>query len=63
MTQMSTSAMSWIVEVVRSSRPQPIDACWAISRAAKVTPAMMPRYLARSPVSIFSAIQVMAPHS
>src|SRR5437899_931731 len=37
-----------------------IDACCAMSSAAKATPAMMPRYLARSPVSIFSAIQFMA---
>src|SRR5579872_1443520 len=58
-TQMSTSAMSWIVEVVRSSRPQQIDPCCAISSAAKVTPATIPRYLARSPVNIFSAIQFM----
>src|SRR5262249_49113217 len=31
--------------------------CWAINSVAKVTPKISPRYLPRSPVSIFSAIQ------
>ena len=40
-----------------------MDACCAINSAAKVTPETMPRNFARSPMSIFSAIQFMAcPH-
>ena len=36
MTQMSASSMSWIWLVVLRIRPQKIDACCAISSAAKV---------------------------
>src|SRR5262249_49875183 len=39
--------------------PTNMDSCWAISSVAKATPKRSPRYLARSPVSIFSAIQPM----
>src|SRR5262245_13089706 len=39
--------------------PMKIDTCWVISKVAKVTPKISPRYLLRSPVSIRSAIQFM----
>src|SRR5215208_2719556 len=52
--------MSRIWLVVKSIRPQKIEACCAINSAANVTPRMMPKNLARLPVSIFSATQPMA---
>ena len=60
MTQMSQSEMSRIWLVVRAKMPTKIDTCWAISTVANITPKTMPRYLARSPVSILNAIQVTA---
>src|SRR5579885_2277762 len=59
MTQMSASVMSRSWLVVRSSSPQKMASCCAINSAANVSPATMPRYFARSPASIFSAIQFM----
>src|SRR5580692_6925859 len=38
-----------------------MPACWVISSEAKVSPMMMPRYLARSPTSIFRAMRFMWP--
>ena len=60
MTQMSAPWMSRIWLVVNSISPQKIEACCAISSAANVTPRMMPKNLARLPVSIFNATQPMA---
>ena len=51
--------MSVICPAVRSIRPQKIDPCWVISSAAKVRPMTIPKNFARSPVSIFNAIQVI----
>jgi hypothetical protein len=59
MTQMSASLTSTIWLPVRAMMPAKIDICCDISSVAKVTPKMMPRYLLRSPVSIFSATQFM----
>src|SRR5437868_2265391 len=59
MTQRSAPSTSRICDTVFHIKPQKIDACWAISSAAKVTPKTMPKNLARSPVSILSAIQLM----
>ena len=44
---------------VRLISPTKIAICWVISSEANVRPMMMPRYLARSPTSIFSATRFM----
>src|SRR5215475_11402469 len=60
MTQTSESRTSRIWFPVRVRMPMKIDTCWVMSSVAKVTPKTRPRYLLRSPVSMRSAIQVMA---
>src|SRR5262249_44490131 len=40
--------------------PRKMETCCVIKSVAKVTPKINPRYLPRSPVSIFSAIQYIA---
>ena len=60
MTQMSAPSMSRIWLVVLRIRPQKDRrSAGRSSSDAKATPKMMPRYLVRSPVSIFRAIQFM----
>src|SRR5437879_4793770 len=61
MTQRSASRTSRIWLPVRVRMPMKIETCCAINRVAKVTPKIRPRYLLRSPVSMRSAIQFMAP--
>src|SRR2546430_413849 len=63
MTQMSASRTSRIWLPVRVRMPMKIDTCWVISSVAKVTPKTRPKYLLRSPVSMRSAIQLMASSS
>ena len=61
MTQRSAPVMSVICPQVRSIKPQKIEPCWVISKAAKVSPRTMPRNFALSPTSILIAIQHNAP--
>src|SRR5579883_640612 len=41
--------------------PQKMALCSAMRKQAKLTPKTMAKYLLRSPISIFKAIQVMSP--
>jgi hypothetical protein len=59
-TQRSAPWMSRIWLVVFRISPQKIELCWAISRAAKLTPKTMPKYFVLSPVSIFRATQFIS---
>src|SRR6516164_8830896 len=59
MPQMSASWTSLIWLAVRSMIPRKMETCCVIKSVAKVTPKISPRYLERSPVSIFSAIPYM----
>src|SRR4051812_37000493 len=61
MTQRSAPVMSKIWPAVRDIRPQKIDPCWVIRSEAKVRPRTIPKNFARSPISIFIAIQDIAP--
>ena len=54
-TQMSGCCVSAMNPYVRVISPTKIDACCVMSSDANVIPMMMPRYFARSPISIFSA--------
>ena len=58
-THTSGNARSLIAPYVRDIRPTKIPSCWVISSDANVIPMMMPRYLARSPTSIFIATDIM----
>lgn len=60
MTQMSGSEVSLKNPKVRLISPTKIAACCVIKSDAKVSPIRMPRYLARSPTSIFHAMKFMA---
>src|SRR5439155_1980997 len=60
MTQMSASRTSRIWLAVRRMMPAKMDTCWDMSRVAKPTPKISPRYLLRSPVSMRSATQFIA---
>jgi len=42
---------------VRVIRPTKMEDCWVMRIAAKVSPMMRPRYLPRSPMSIFKAMR------
>ena len=59
-TQMLAPWISRICPLVCSISPQKIDACCAMSSDANAIPRMIPRYLPRLPVSILSAIQLIA---
>src|SRR5271154_2719023 len=60
MIQRSASTTSVIWLAVRFMSPQKIELCWAMRNVAKAIEKMSPRYLARSPVSIFRAMKCMA---
>ena len=41
---------------VRAMSPVKIAGCWVMMNEAKVSPITMPKYLLRSPISIFKAV-------
>src|SRR5262245_2049010 len=59
-TQKSGSRTSSTWLAVRLIMPTKMEVCCAMSSTPKATPKIVPRYLARSPVSIFQATHLMA---
>ena len=59
-TQISGSVVSVRNPNVRVISPRNIADCWVMSSDANVNPMTMPRYLARSPISIFKAMKFIS---